>query len=206
MSRCATAVALKCAQQEFDFSDPFSPNQWKNSKTNSIKRNMSLCIPKHHHLTRFSRLAAVLQISISTLSALRTLDYITELLAVAWHRFRAESEPAHPHCCFFLFNFVSSKASKQAGQALVGKAASPPFESQHHHLLHCLEKTTVTFFFSFFLSLSIKYFSLYERKKVPLMQNCIIAAVCAASSVMPHRVTNTNKVSFFMHAQTVELS
>ncbi|KAG7221105.1 hypothetical protein INR49_017546, partial [Caranx melampygus] len=33
-------------------------------------------------------------------------------------------------------------ASKEAGQALVGKAASPPFESQHHHLLHCLEKTT----------------------------------------------------------------
>ncbi|PWA24816.1 hypothetical protein CCH79_00010199 [Gambusia affinis] len=33
-------------------------------------------------------------------------------------------------------------ASKKAGQALVGKAASPPFESQHHHLLHCLEKTT----------------------------------------------------------------
>ncbi|MEQ2233565.1 Potassium voltage-gated channel subfamily D member 2, partial [Ilyodon furcidens] len=34
------------------------------------------------------------------------------------------------------------EASKKAGQALVGKAASPPFESQHHHLLHCLEKTT----------------------------------------------------------------
>ncbi|XP_017261409.1 potassium voltage-gated channel subfamily D member 2 isoform X1 [Kryptolebias marmoratus] len=34
------------------------------------------------------------------------------------------------------------EASKQAGQALVGKAATPPFESQHHHLLHCLEKTT----------------------------------------------------------------
>uniref|UniRef100_A0A3Q4GE01 A-type voltage-gated potassium channel KCND1 n=1 Tax=Neolamprologus brichardi TaxID=32507 RepID=A0A3Q4GE01_NEOBR len=33
-------------------------------------------------------------------------------------------------------------ASKEAGQALVGKAPSPPFESQHHHLLHCLEKTT----------------------------------------------------------------
>ncbi|KAI3371169.1 hypothetical protein L3Q82_023801 [Scortum barcoo] len=42
---------------------------------------------------------------------------------------------------FFLY-FVCSKASKEAGQALVGKSASPPFESQHHHLLHCLEKTT----------------------------------------------------------------
>uniref|UniRef100_A0A3Q2GFB4 Potassium voltage-gated channel, Shal-related subfamily, member 2 n=1 Tax=Cyprinodon variegatus TaxID=28743 RepID=A0A3Q2GFB4_CYPVA len=29
-----------------------------------------------------------------------------------------------------------------AGKALAEKAASPPFESQHHHLLHCLEKTT----------------------------------------------------------------
>ncbi|XP_017261411.1 potassium voltage-gated channel subfamily D member 2 isoform X2 [Kryptolebias marmoratus] len=36
----------------------------------------------------------------------------------------------------------AQRASKQAGQALVGKAATPPFESQHHHLLHCLEKTT----------------------------------------------------------------
>ncbi|XP_022612044.1 potassium voltage-gated channel subfamily D member 2-like isoform X2 [Seriola lalandi dorsalis] len=36
----------------------------------------------------------------------------------------------------------AQRASKEAGQALVGKAASPPFESQHHHLLHCLEKTT----------------------------------------------------------------
>ncbi|KAF7660626.1 hypothetical protein LDENG_00278600 [Lucifuga dentata] len=34
------------------------------------------------------------------------------------------------------------EASKEAGQALVGKVTSPPFESQHHHLLHCLEKTT----------------------------------------------------------------
>ncbi|MEQ2260235.1 hypothetical protein XENORESO_009981, partial [Xenotaenia resolanae] len=39
------------------------------------------------------------------------------------------------------------EASKKAGQALVGKAASPPFESQHHHLLHCLEKTTVKIIF-----------------------------------------------------------
>ncbi|XP_014840302.1 PREDICTED: potassium voltage-gated channel subfamily D member 2-like isoform X2 [Poecilia mexicana] len=36
----------------------------------------------------------------------------------------------------------AQRASKEAGQALVGKSASPPFESQHHHLLHCLEKTT----------------------------------------------------------------
>uniref|UniRef100_A0A8C2Z4F8 A-type voltage-gated potassium channel KCND1 n=1 Tax=Cyclopterus lumpus TaxID=8103 RepID=A0A8C2Z4F8_CYCLU len=31
---------------------------------------------------------------------------------------------------------------EEAGQALVAKAPSPPFESQHNHLLHCLEKTT----------------------------------------------------------------
>ncbi|XP_005728139.1 potassium voltage-gated channel subfamily D member 2-like isoform X2 [Pundamilia nyererei] len=36
----------------------------------------------------------------------------------------------------------AQRASKEAGQALVGKAPRPPFESQHHHLLHCLEKTT----------------------------------------------------------------
>ncbi|KAM4554282.1 A-type voltage-gated potassium channel KCND2-like isoform 2-T2 [Fundulus diaphanus] len=36
----------------------------------------------------------------------------------------------------------AQRASKEAGKALVAKAASPPFESQHHHLLHCLEKTT----------------------------------------------------------------
>ncbi|XP_014888836.1 potassium voltage-gated channel subfamily D member 2-like isoform X2 [Poecilia latipinna] len=36
----------------------------------------------------------------------------------------------------------AQRASKEAGKALVGKSASPPFESQHHHLLHCLEKTT----------------------------------------------------------------
>ncbi|KAM8860882.1 A-type voltage-gated potassium channel KCND2-like isoform 2-T2 [Synchiropus picturatus] len=36
----------------------------------------------------------------------------------------------------------AQRASKEAGQALVGKPPSPPFESQHHHLLHCLEKTT----------------------------------------------------------------
>ncbi|XP_030281832.1 potassium voltage-gated channel subfamily D member 2-like isoform X2 [Sparus aurata] len=36
----------------------------------------------------------------------------------------------------------AQRAAKEAGQALVGKAPHPPFESQHHHLLHCLEKTT----------------------------------------------------------------
>ncbi|XP_035499075.1 potassium voltage-gated channel subfamily D member 2-like isoform X1 [Scophthalmus maximus] len=36
----------------------------------------------------------------------------------------------------------AQRASKEAGKALVAKAASPPFEIQHHHLLHCLEKTT----------------------------------------------------------------
>ncbi|TRY79000.1 hypothetical protein DNTS_022206 [Danionella cerebrum] len=33
-------------------------------------------------------------------------------------------------------------ASKEAGQALVCKS-NPVFETQHHHLLHCLEKTTL---------------------------------------------------------------
>nr|XP_046251143.1 potassium voltage-gated channel subfamily D member 2-like isoform X2 [Scatophagus argus] len=36
----------------------------------------------------------------------------------------------------------AQRAAKEAGQALVGKGTNPPFESQHHHLLHCLEKTT----------------------------------------------------------------
>ncbi|XP_042352231.1 potassium voltage-gated channel subfamily D member 2-like isoform X2 [Plectropomus leopardus] len=36
----------------------------------------------------------------------------------------------------------AQRASKEAGQALVAKAPSPPFETQHNHLLHCLEKTT----------------------------------------------------------------
>ncbi|XP_040885649.1 potassium voltage-gated channel subfamily D member 2 isoform X2 [Toxotes jaculatrix] len=35
----------------------------------------------------------------------------------------------------------AQKASKEAGQALVCKT-NPSFEVQHHHLLHCLEKTT----------------------------------------------------------------
>ncbi|KAK7890979.1 hypothetical protein WMY93_022942 [Mugilogobius chulae] len=34
------------------------------------------------------------------------------------------------------------EASKEAAHSLVAKPATPPFESQHHHLLHCLEKTT----------------------------------------------------------------
>ncbi|CAG08705.1 unnamed protein product, partial [Tetraodon nigroviridis] len=34
------------------------------------------------------------------------------------------------------------EAAKEAGQALVMRVPNPPFESQHHHLLHCLEKTT----------------------------------------------------------------
>lgn len=50
----------------------------------------------------------------------------------------AESQPAHFGCALSVL-----KAAKEAGQALVGKAPHPPFESQHHHLLHCLEKTTV---------------------------------------------------------------
>ncbi|KAF3855025.1 hypothetical protein F7725_023080 [Dissostichus mawsoni] len=36
----------------------------------------------------------------------------------------------------------AQRACKEAGKALVAKAASPPFETQHNHLLHCLEKTT----------------------------------------------------------------
>ncbi|NP_001076336.1 A-type voltage-gated potassium channel KCND2 isoform X1 [Danio rerio] len=36
---------------------------------------------------------------------------------------------------------MEEEASKEAGQALVCKA-NPTFETQHHHLLHCLEKTT----------------------------------------------------------------
>ncbi|XP_036419670.1 potassium voltage-gated channel subfamily D member 2 isoform X2 [Colossoma macropomum] len=35
----------------------------------------------------------------------------------------------------------AQKASKEAGKALVCKV-NPTFETQHHHLLHCLEKTT----------------------------------------------------------------
>ncbi|XP_067247050.1 potassium voltage-gated channel subfamily D member 2 [Chanodichthys erythropterus] len=36
---------------------------------------------------------------------------------------------------------AEEEASKEAGQALVCKS-NPTFETQHHHLLHCLEKTT----------------------------------------------------------------
>ncbi|KTG32688.1 hypothetical protein cypCar_00018027, partial [Cyprinus carpio] len=35
----------------------------------------------------------------------------------------------------------AQKASKEAGKSLVCKI-NPTFETQHHHLLHCLEKTT----------------------------------------------------------------
>ncbi|KAL4624955.1 potassium voltage-gated channel subfamily D member 2 isoform X2 [Arapaima gigas] len=40
-----------------------------------------------------------------------------------------------------LLSGALDEASKEAGQALVSKV-NPTFESQHHHLLHCLEKTT----------------------------------------------------------------
>ncbi|KAB5542012.1 hypothetical protein PDJAM_G00089530 [Pangasius djambal] len=36
---------------------------------------------------------------------------------------------------------AEEEASKEAGKALVCKT-NPTFETQHHHLLHCLEKTT----------------------------------------------------------------
>ncbi|XP_055078572.1 potassium voltage-gated channel subfamily D member 2-like isoform X2 [Periophthalmus magnuspinnatus] len=36
----------------------------------------------------------------------------------------------------------AQRASKAAAHSLVTKPATPPFESQHHHLLRCLEKTT----------------------------------------------------------------
>lgn len=36
----------------------------------------------------------------------------------------------------------AQRACKQAAKAIVKKPATPPFESQHHHLLNCLEKTT----------------------------------------------------------------
>ncbi|KAG9280254.1 potassium voltage-gated channel subfamily D member 2 [Astyanax mexicanus] len=36
---------------------------------------------------------------------------------------------------------AEEEASKEAGKALVCKV-NPTFETQHHHLLHCLEKTT----------------------------------------------------------------
>ncbi|XP_061085533.1 potassium voltage-gated channel subfamily D member 2-like isoform X1 [Conger conger] len=40
-----------------------------------------------------------------------------------------------------LLSAALEQASKQAGQAQVSKT-SPTFQTQHHHLLHCLEKTT----------------------------------------------------------------
>lgn len=104
------------------------------------------------------------------LSASPTLHHITELLAVAWDCFCSQSESVQLHCSFALvfvcFNFVFSKASKEAGQALVGKAASPPFESQHHHLLHCLEKTTVNSPFFPWCSFLFFFFSLWFKSCV----------------------------------------
>ena len=71
VSRCATAVALKWAQLELDFSGP--PYQNSERVVKSILSVKHVVIShslhtsvKHYHLTRFSRLAAVLQISIST--------------------------------------------------------------------------------------------------------------------------------------------
>lgn len=98
-----------------------------------------------------SGLAAVLQISISKPCVLlrchRRASRVPEPLS--------SSSPRPKTCCPMppashafisrsFSRFVCSKAAKEAGQALVGKAPNPPFESQHHHLLHCLEKTTVT--------------------------------------------------------------
>lgn len=44
--------------------------------------------------------------------------------------------------CHHVIYVCALKASKEAGQALVCKT-NPNFEEHHHHLLHCLEKTTV---------------------------------------------------------------
>ena len=44
--------------------------------------------------------------------------------------------------CGHVICVCALKASKEAGQALVCKI-NPNFEVHHHHLLHCLEKTTV---------------------------------------------------------------
>lgn len=105
---------------------------------------------------------------LSGLAACRATDqHFQTLCALRWHPrasrvpepLSSSSSPRPKTCCplppashaFALFlslssfsGFVCSKAAKEAGQALVGKAPNPPFESQHHHLLHCLEKTTVT--------------------------------------------------------------
>ncbi|XP_067091295.1 potassium voltage-gated channel subfamily D member 2 [Osmerus mordax] len=40
-----------------------------------------------------------------------------------------------------LLNDLLEEASKEAGKVLIGKSHAP-LESNHHHLLHCLEKTT----------------------------------------------------------------
>lgn len=59
-----------------------------------------------------------------------------------------------------LFCF-SYKASKEAGKALVCKT-NPTFETQHHHLLHCLEKTTVR----------VCVFVLFLFEMASMLKNC----------------------------------
>jgi len=150
VSRCATAVALKWPLIWRFWS--LSPNQLTGGKNTilSVKHVvislLSLRISKtstsHEDL---SRLAAVLQISILTLSALRTLTPSPiELLPETLCPCSILTRSSTLFFCLF-FHSVCSKASKEAGQALVAKAPSPPFESQHNHLLHCLEKTTVRY-------------------------------------------------------------
>lgn len=89
-------------------------------------------------------------------------------------RVDAQSQLAHQHRCF-LYS-VCSKASKEAGKALVAKAPSPPFESQHNHLLHCLEKTTVRYLF--FLKLK----SPLEKKNAISLTSFILTILVTDSS------------------------
>lgn len=135
----------------------------------------------------------------------------------------AKSQPAHFGCALSVL-----KAAKEAGQALVGKAPHPPFESQHHHLLHCLEKTTVkkkkknpfflklksfvcwkthnhfcnshfTVFITDCIQLTVKNSSFYAKLHHFCSPRCIIS-----SASWLQCLTNRNKVSFFIHAQTVQ--
>lgn len=55
---------------------------------------------------------------------------------------RMGSCPMADSLCGHVICLCALKASKEAGQALVCKT-NPNFEVHHHHLLHCLEKTTV---------------------------------------------------------------
>lgn len=55
---------------------------------------------------------------------------------------RLKACPVVDSLCGRVISVYSLKASKEAGQALVYKV-NPNFEVLHHHLLHCLEKTTV---------------------------------------------------------------